>query len=337
MTIAFTLCSNNYLGAAKVLIDSLKIYHPEFHIYIGLVDKIDKQIDYQSLECNIILAEDIYLPENIESLCQKFNIVELNTTVKPFFFSHFFNILNADKVVYLDPDIQLFSPMEEVLLGLEKAMITLTPHMLTPVDDNFGPNDYHILRTGIFNLGFVALSEHKELNCFLNWWGDRCLKYGYRRDDQGMFYDQIWINYIPAFYESYYIIRHPGYNAANWNLHERHFKMDNNSEWEINSLFKLIFFHFSHFDVNKPERISIYNNRFNFNNRPDIAPLFENYQQALLKNGSIFFKSLVPYYKTKHEEAIAKRNSNNVQLSFKQKLKRKVITIFNKHLLLNCL
>ena len=100
----------------------------------------------------MLLAEDVSIPD-VNELSRKFNIVELNTTVKPLYFKHFFFTLHVSQVIYLDPDIQVYAPLVEVMKGLNKVMITLPPHILLPVDDEFTPNDKHILPTRIFNLG----------------------------------------------------------------------------------------------------------------------------------------------------------------------------------------
>jgi len=322
MKIAFTLCSNNYLGAAKVLIQSLKAYHADFKLFIGLVDELDESVDYSIFGCTVLTADKIALPEHIKELSRKFNIVELNTAVKPFYFKHFFFKEGAQQVVYLDPDIQVFGRMHEVLNGLQSSMLTLTPHMLSPVDDQFGPNDYHILRTGIFNLGFIGLSNHRQLAFFLDWWGDRCMKYGFRKDEAGMFYDQIWINYVPAFFDSYYIIKHPGYNAANWNLHERWFSVDNFERWRVNNIYELVFFHFSHFNILSPQKMSTYNSRYNFDNREDVAPLFRAYYDKVVANGGIEYKRIVPLYKQFFEKAEKERLKK--YYTFKRKLINKM-------------
>jgi hypothetical protein len=316
MKVVFTLCSNNYLGAAKVLIDSLKIYHLDFVLYIGLVDKLDPSIDYSIFDCAILPVDQIPIPD-LSELSSRFNIVELNTTVKPFYFKYFFFKLNAAQVIYLDPDIKLFSYLDEVMKGLQTAMITLTPHMLSPVDDEFGPNDVHVLPSGIFNLGFIALSKQPLLDFFLDWWSDRCFKYGYRSSASGLFYDQVWINYVPAFFESYYVIRHPGYNVANWNLHERKLSKDESGKWWVNETKELAFFHFSHYNINKPEVISSYNTRFNLQNRPDLAPVFNAYYSEVVNNNGLEFKKLIPHYKQVFERAqMGKQKKQN---TFKQK------------------
>lgn len=333
MKVAFTICSNNYLGAAKVLVQSFKEFHPDFEVYIGLVDKLDARIDYASFGCTVLPAEQVPMPD-INELAQRFNIVELNTTVKPFFFKHFFFTLNAEQAIYLDPDIQIYAPLIEVQRGLSQAMITLTPHMLSPVDDEFAPNDCHILPTGIFNLGFVALAQHPQLAFFLDWWADRCVKYGYRRNNEGLFYDQIWINYVPAFFESYFIIRDLGYNAANWNLHERTLSCDGAGNWWVNGDTKLAFFHFSHYNIHNPNIISSYNYRFTFTNRPDLVPLFEAYHTRLLANDSLRLKAIIPYYKEVNNRVKAQREAQRYRehYTFKRKVINRVVWLLERSL-----
>ena len=327
MKVAFTLCSNNYLGAAKVLVDSFKEFHPDFEVYIGLVDKPAAQIDYASFGCTVLVAENVPMPD-INELSKKFNIVELNTTVKPFYFKHFFFTLHASQAIYLDPDIQVYAPLVEVMKGLNKAMITLTPHMMSPVDDEFSTNDKHILPTGIFNLGFIGLAKHEQLAFFLDWWADRCVKYGFRRAEEGLFYDQVWINFVPTFFESYYIIRDPGYNVANWNLHERRLSMSEDGKWWVNEKSELAFFHFSHYNINVPDIISSYNSRFTFENRSDIAPLFKAYRQRVLSNDGVALKAIVPYYKEVNNKVKEQRTKE--YYTFKRKLINKFIGLVDK-------
>lgn len=326
MQIAFTLCSNNYLASARVLGISFLKFHKEIRFIIGLVDKKSPQIDYSTFEnIEIIPVEQLNIPD-FDKLVDKFNIIELNTTVKPYYFTKFFFEEGADGVIYLDPDIQVFNRMTEVLDSMNTNMITLTPHLLSPIDDEYGPNDYHILRGGIFNLGFIALSKFQQLKFFLNWWTDRCIKYGFRNDNAGLFYDQIWMNYVPTFFDSYYILKHPGYNMANWNLHERFLTLSDKGNWVVNDSYALVFYHFSHYNIEKPDVISSYNSRFSFANRKDIKPLFDEYHKSVLQNHGLQWKLIQPAYQTK--PIVTEKKTERKQTSF-LKVKRKLISILN--------
>ncbi len=115
MNIAFTICSNNYLAQAKTLGDSFLDHHPDVKFIIGLVDRFDKSFDYSFFSrFEIIPVEDIQI-NNFDELTAKYNIVELNTAVKPSYIHYIFQNYQADKLIYLDPDILVTGYFEELL------------------------------------------------------------------------------------------------------------------------------------------------------------------------------------------------------------------------------
>jgi hypothetical protein len=296
MTISFTICSNNYLAHAKTLGDSYLKFHPDHKFIIGLVDTYCDTIDYGAFNhFEIIPVGKLNMPE-FDMLNKKYNIIELNTSVKPAFFHHIFQEYQPAKVIYLDPDILVLSSFEELLQILQSKNIVITPHMCSPIDDEYTQSDHQLLSTGVFNLGFIALSDYTKVSDFLNWWQERLFKYGYANLSKNMFYDQLWINYVPALYENYYILKHPGYNMANWNLHERILSVYN-EQYMVNTDFALRFFHFSGYKHNNPGVVSCYQNRYTFQDRPELVSLFNYYQEQLKQNNvDIISKAHVFYY-----------------------------------------
>jgi hypothetical protein len=284
MNIAFTICSNNYLAQAKTVGDSFLDFHPNWKFVIGLVDEYDPSFDYSFFDrFEILKVKDIKVP-GFDSLVAKYNIVELNTAVKPTYIKYLFANLGAEKLMYIDPDILVTSHFDEIIDALDTKEIVVTPHLCTPVDDEFAPTDYHTLRGGIFNLGFIALARYNKIEDFINWWDDRVLKYGYCDFSKNMFYDQIWINYVPVMFDNYCIMKHFGYNMASWNLHERKFTKSENDNYIVNDVFPLRFYHFSGYKFNKPQSISSHLTRYEFNSRPDLITIFDKYQKLVINN-----------------------------------------------------
>ena len=282
--IAFTLCSNNYLAHAKTIRDSFLKYHPDFKFVIGLVDRPNIGFDYAFFDGLEILSVEAIEMKEFEELKKKYNITELNTAVKPAFFNHLFKKYSAEKIIYIDPDILVTSRFVEVLNILDRKNIIITPHTCSPIEDEFAPTDYHTLRGGVFNLGFIALSNYPEVKNFLDWWHARVVKYGFANFSLNMFYDQIWINYVPVFYDNYFILKNPGYNMANWNLHERVLSQNEEENFMVNENFPLRFFHFSSYSFRNPQIICSYLTRYNFSNRPDLKMIFKLYRELLIKN-----------------------------------------------------
>src|ERR1700733_7460856 len=107
-TISFTICSNNYLAHAKTLADSFLQFNPESPFIVGLVDKKSEDIDYSFLgKANLIELSDDIIP-GYKDMMVRYNIVELNTAVKPFFFNYLIKTYSPDFIHYFDPDVKIY-------------------------------------------------------------------------------------------------------------------------------------------------------------------------------------------------------------------------------------
>jgi hypothetical protein len=297
MTIAFTICSINYLAQARTLGDSLKSTNPAVTFYIVLVDKLSGVAfddgyfpEYQMIEIDKIGIE------GLDELAERYDITELNTAVKPFCFTHFFNTCReATNFIYFDPDIIVFQPLDLLENALVIHEAVLTPHINTPIEDRLTPNELHHLNTGINNLGFVAFRRSAATTEFIRWWEEK-LRYECLIDlCNGLFVDQNWMNFLPIFVENVLIERHPGLNAAYWNLHERRFSTKEGIHY-VNDVYPLIFFHYSGYDPAKPGVLSKYQDRFILDNRPDIDSLFGLYRKNLLMNGNAYYRKFLCAY-----------------------------------------
>jgi len=291
MTIAFTICSINYLAQARTLGDSLKSTNPEIKFIIGLVDSVTNVVFDKSYAPEFPMIEiDKIDIKDFQEMADRYNITELNTAVKPFYFTYFFkHYPEAENVIYFDPDIIVFQPLTELLGSLARHKAVLTPHINSPIEDRLTPNELHHLNTGIYNLGFAAFRRSEETTEFIHWWEEK-LRYECLIDlCNGLFVDQNWMNFLPVFVPETHIERNPGYNAAYWNLHERSFSVKNDTVF-VNEKYPLIFFHYSGYDPEKPEILSKYQNRFELKQREDLTVLFDLYKNKLLENGNAYYR-----------------------------------------------
>jgi lipopolysaccharide biosynthesis glycosyltransferase len=291
MTIAFTICSINYLAQARTLGDSLKATNPDVRFFIGLVDSLQGVAFENSYAPAYPMIEiDKIEIRDFQEMCARYNITELNTAVKPFYFTYFFkHYPEAKNVIYFDPDIIVFQPLTGLTDSLAKHNAVLTPHINTPINDRLMPNELHHLNTGVYNLGFVAFSRSEENDRFIAWWEEK-LRYECLIDlCNGLFVDQNWMNFLPVFVPDTHIERNPGYNAAYWNLHERTFSQ-RDGHWYVNEENPLIFFHYSGYDPAKPDILSKYQNRFELSVRTDLTGLFALYKNSLIDNGNAYYR-----------------------------------------------
>ena len=255
MKIAFTLCSNNYLAQAKSLGDSLKLKNPDYQFFIGLLDIISTEIDYETeIGYPLILSNEIGIPY-FDDLWKKYNIIEFNTCVKPFYFQYFikkFKPLNY--LFYIDPDILILNDLTIIEREFdETSKILLTPHILSPIPlDGKTPAENLFLNYGIFNLGFLGLKNPELSGHFLDWWKERTYHLGFDKTAEGLFVDQLWFNLVPVFFKNVKISKHPGLNMAPWNLHERKLSGDDSVLFRDQS-FPLVFYHFSKYNRSDPD------------------------------------------------------------------------------------
>ncbi|MES2794997.1 MAG: glycosyl transferase [Bacteroidota bacterium] len=295
--IAFTICSINYLAQAKTLGDSLTKQNPDYQFFIGLVDRLEgSAVDRTKLPDYELVEVEKLTIEGFADMFDRYNITELNTAVKPFFLQYFYDKYpEAQTVSYFDPDIEVFEPLSDLDQNLEHYSLVLTPHTLSPYPDGLNPKERDLLNTGVFNLGFIGTSRTAETIEFLKWWQQKLRFECFIDLANGMFVDQLWVNFAPIYWQKVLIYRHLGYNMAYWNLHERNlgFKSE---KYFVNVDQPLVFFHYSGYNPEKPTHISKYQNRYSFETRPDIKALFDGYAKTLQTNGYEYFQQFACAY-----------------------------------------
>jgi hypothetical protein len=284
---ACTICSLNYLPYARTLCDSFLRFHPDCKFYVLLVDRLPADFERLSERFEIITVEELGITD-FPSVAFKYDILELNTNVKPTFLRALL-ARGIDQLVYLDPDIFVYRALDSVFDALSERSIVLIPHSLSPISDD-GLSERTFLSSGVFNLGFLAVNKCRETDSFLSWWENRCLNLAFDEQHIGLFVDQKWINLVPCFFDSVKILKNLGCNMAYWNLHERRLSQDGDV-WMVNQCTPLEFYHFSGISVDGGERISKYTDSFNLNNRPDLRSIFEDYRTQLIDHGFLSLNS----------------------------------------------
>lgn len=287
-----TIVSGNYLAYARVLGGTLQRHVPDADFRVLVVDRPSTAIRMAADESglNITFATDIGISD-IERIAYKYDIVELNTALKPTFLKRMFSE-GFSHVIYIDPDIQLFAPLIPIFEAMETASIILTPHALRPVLDGKRPSDLDFLRHGTFNLGFIALRDSEQTRDMLDWWESRCLSLGFDDKASGIFVDQKWIDLVPSYFDSVHILRYPGCNVASWNLHEREINWTG-AHYTVNGEL-LVFFHFSGVVADNPYELSKRQSRHKISPETPLAELVAGYCQSLNDAGHATLSKL-PY------------------------------------------
>jgi glycosyltransferase involved in cell wall biosynthesis len=289
-TAVFTIVSRNYFHFAVNLMASVKQHLPGARRVVAICDALDGLVSPDP-EIELVGAEDLGIP-GLDRMATYYTILELNTAIKPSVFQWLLRDAALDKVIYFDPDIELFSSGQPLVDRLDSADVVLTPHLLAPLDDDRHPSDLQILQSGTYNLGFLALRRSAQTQRLLQWWAAKLVRDCVVDIPRGLFTDQKWMDLIPGFFERVHIERHPGWNVAYWNLAHRQVEADG-AGWRVNGQ-PLFFFHFSGFDP-KSGSISKHQDRFAMADcNAAVQQLFAHYDRQLARAGREQYAKL-PY------------------------------------------
>jgi glycosyltransferase involved in cell wall biosynthesis len=265
---------------------SARQHHPEWDRFVLIVgDAVDDEESFTSLPLAVLP-----LPHR-RQFCFRYSLLELNTAVKPWMFEYLF-ARGYDRVLYIDPDVVIYSPLIELDEASADTFITLTPHLTGFIGGDGHPSERTILQAGTYNLGFLAVSRQPDLHRFLRWWQEK-LEFQCVVDTAlGLFVDQKWIDLVPGLFPGVRILRHDGYNVAYWNLEQRTVIKSNGSV-TVNEQ-PLRFFHFSGFDPAAPDMVSRHDFKQKVSDAGDAGKLVNDYCAALRAAGYQSFRN-APY------------------------------------------
>ena len=290
-----TVCSANHLAYAKTMGESFIKFNPDYSVIICLVDKIEGRFNPEDFAPFAIIEVDHLAIPQFEKMSTQYSIIELNCGIKPYLCQYILKTYNPDILLYVDSDILFFNSIGIAEHLLSNSDILITPHILTPINDDLNPKERDFLRSGIYNAGFIGLKNCENVHNFLSWWAERLVDQCYVNFTEGMCFDQNWLNLVPLFFNSVNIVTHKGFNVAYWNLHERIMNKTEDTYF-INQVDPLIFLHISGYKFSNPESLSIHQNRIKLNKFPVLSELLGNYKKQVEENGYNQFINLKCYY-----------------------------------------
>lgn len=245
----FTSAAVNYLPKVRVLCHSIRRHHPEAVIHLALADERPAWLTTKDEPFDHVMpVAELGIP-NWHAWTFTHDIVELSTAIKPFALKRLLELPGCETVLYFDPDMALFSRVDDILERLARGNVALTPHQTKPEKTREAVIDNEItsLRMGVFNLGFVGVRNTPEGHAFTDWWGERTYEFCRAEVYNGLFTDQKWVNFAPIFFDGVEILKSSRFNVATWNLTTRRLTGDAARGFEVDGE-PLGFYHFTGFD-----------------------------------------------------------------------------------------
>lgn len=244
----FTSFTFSYLSRALILARTMRAAHPDWVFWALLVDECPPGFNFDQVAPEF---DRVIYPEALEfdrflPWIFRHDIVEACTAVKGQMLRYLLTEQGATKAIYIDPDIAVFHPLDNILRALDDYAVVLTPHQTEPEvgESAIRDNEITSLKYGTFNLGFVAVRNCETGRKFADWWASRLYLACYDDIPNGIFTDQRWCDLVPSLFDGVFIERDPGCNLASWNLSKRQLRIAPDGSILVNGS-PLKFYHFT--------------------------------------------------------------------------------------------
>ena len=143
-----TIVTRSYIPFARVLLDSIRKNYPDMSLYVILLDTLDGDCSCGD-EVEVIPAVELGIPE-LDNMLERYTNTEMCVALKPFAVREIFRRSHdeIEGVIYMDSDIYVVSPMEELEEIVNDGVeIVLTPHLSRP-SINGRTSDLTMLKCG---------------------------------------------------------------------------------------------------------------------------------------------------------------------------------------------
>lgn len=276
---AVTIVSMRYLALARVTGHSFKQHNPDADFYILLADEpvADAFVPADTI-FRFLHVSELAL-DAPESVFFKYSELELSYALTPTVIKHLLNKGYAG-VLFLKQETLVIGDLGAVISHLDSSSVLLTPHLLAPIRHKNGVEwELNVLQAGIFNGGFIGFADNLEARTFLDWWEDKTLESCVREVENGLHFEQRWLDFVPSFVSSYMIIRDPGINVGHWNLLDRDISVCDGQVFAQGVACRV--FRFSGYDPASPELLTKYNKELSIDKIGDAAQVLRHYQTML--------------------------------------------------------
>ncbi len=210
-----TYFDDRYLTRGLALYESMRRHCAPFRLWVlCMSDECYRQISLLGLPDVVPLklnALETALP-SLAAVKSGRSLLEYYFTCTPALLTWLFDKQpQIDTLTYLDADLYFFSSPDRIFQEFSGSSVLIVPH-------RFSRRNEHLLRWGIYNVGWVGFRRDTEgLRC-LRWWYERCVEWCYDIEEADRFADQKYLDRFPRLFGGVQIDENPGVNLAPWNL-----------------------------------------------------------------------------------------------------------------------
>lgn len=263
-SVAFIIAfSQDFLGHALVLIDSIQRFHPESHIICWTKGELSLPLPPKTTQ--------FLLPVTDTTLSRERANIILHALQSGY-----------EKIIFLGADTELFAliPLDQ----LDSSDVVLVPHAIKPhPDDGMAPATQDLCRAGIANADVQLVRNTDEAWKAYKWLSTTLEKHCFIDTSIGFVNEQTWISLFPALFERCSYWKTMQCNIATYNFQLYNMRKEA-GVWQTDGG-PVLLFHYSGFDPKNPNRISKFFNRI-VEPQGDIKDFFESYANRVLSKCS---------------------------------------------------
>jgi hypothetical protein len=211
MKLVYTVCNRTQLSHALCLGESLWEHAPGHRFVLGWVDSA--QLPALPDWIQIVQVSTLAVPD-WPAMQKRYFDFELVASCKPYFARHLL-LQNPDcqELIYLSPSTCLFGSLDGITKA--EAFVQLTPNITQPIEPQTGLLDRNVLNIGMYHSNSLIIHpQGPQTGRFLDWWCDRTQDRASFNLCEGMCLDQLWLNYLPVYYENVHLIREEGWHLG---------------------------------------------------------------------------------------------------------------------------
>lgn len=279
---AATIVSKRHLPLARVTAESCRAHNPSLPFFVLLTDEVQgrfhpAQEPFQTIELAAIAME------NPIGFRFQYDEMELSYAATPSFLLHLLD-LGLDGVLFLKQETLVLDSLAPLLDTLKNHSVVLTPHFLRPPTiPSALDQELNVLRAGVFNGGVLGISNCEEARRILAWWHRKVQRDCFRAVEEGIHFEQRWLDFVPSLAPNAHVLRDPGVNVGHWNILDRQIEECNGQFTASGAPFRIV--RFSGYEYSHPHLVTRYNSTLTVASTGAAAPIFGEYHARLTAAG----------------------------------------------------
>ncbi|MCS7044383.1 MAG: hypothetical protein NZR01_16485 [Bryobacteraceae bacterium] len=277
-----SIASNRRMALARSTAVSLSLHHPELPFFVLQADAPHAAVDPAREPFRLLSYAGLgaAVPQWLHF---HYGEQELTYALTPFLLRHLLET-GFDAVLFLKQETMVLGRLDPLLEMLARHSVVLTPHLLEPPRGRQARlRELNVLRAGIFNGGVVGFRRTAESLALLDWWARRCACLCRLDVENGLHFEQRWLDFFPSLAPGLGIVRDPGINVGHWNLPERRIEIRNGQILACGLPCRI--FRFSGYDPARPGTVSRYRPDWQVADTGPAAEVFRRYQALLEQCG----------------------------------------------------